>query len=371
MRLVVKDDAGEDSAPVTKTLVVTRAPTASFTASPSTVAPDTAISFDGRASSDPEGPIAAWAWDFDNNGTWDASGSTATLPNGFSTIGDHTVRLRVTDADGATAETTRTVTVKNDPPVAALTVSPNPVVAGAPVTISAASSHDPDGTVTSYEWDLDGDGNYETTRPASFVTAFGTPGTLRIGVRVHDDHGATDTASVLLVVSAPPAGGGGGDGVGPGGTYVPPPVKPAGGGGHTTPTGPGGTTPGGGTTASRFLASLDGFPLQRRRTVQRRGLRLSCMATRSGRCAVVATISARDARGLGLKVRGKRAVPIGQSRVGVQSARARALTVRLNRAGRRAMKSRRLRRLTVRVTAVVTAAGGRRARATRVFLVRR
>ncbi len=277
----------------------------------------------------------------------------------------------MTDADGATAQTTRTVTVKDDPPVAALSVSPNPVVAGTPVTISAAASHDSDGTVTGYDWDLDGDGKYEVSRPATFVTSFPTAGTLRIGVRVHDDHGATDATSVLLTVTAPPAGGTSDDGVGPGGTYVAP-TKPAAGGGTKAPAG-GSTTTGTSTAKARarFLAKLGGYPLQRLRTVRKRGLRIRCAASRAGRCAVVAKISARDARRLGLKVRGKRAVTIGQAKVALRAGRARALKLKLTRAGRRAFKSRRLHRLTVRLSAVATDAAKHRARASRVVLVRR
>ena len=38
----------------------------------------------------------------------------------------------------------------------------NPVATGQPVTFDASGSTDPDGTIVKYEWDLDGNGTYET-----------------------------------------------------------------------------------------------------------------------------------------------------------------------------------------------------------------
>ena len=48
------------------------------------------------------------------------------------------------------------------PPTASFSVAPNPANTGQNVTFDATASSDPDGTIAKYEWDLDGNGSYET-----------------------------------------------------------------------------------------------------------------------------------------------------------------------------------------------------------------
>jgi PKD repeat protein len=67
--------------------------------------------FDGSASTDPDGSVAASAWDFGDGD--DASG--ATVGHTFDEPGEHQVTLTVTDDDGATSRSTQTVTVEPPP----------------------------------------------------------------------------------------------------------------------------------------------------------------------------------------------------------------------------------------------------------------
>ncbi|UCH27160.1 MAG: PKD domain-containing protein, partial [Trueperaceae bacterium] len=73
-----------------------RAPTASCTVSPLFGTTETIFSFDASASSDPDGTIDDYAWDFDDGAV--ASGQTAT--HQYASEGTYHVRLTVTDADG-------------------------------------------------------------------------------------------------------------------------------------------------------------------------------------------------------------------------------------------------------------------------------
>ncbi len=66
--------------------------------------------FDGTGSSDAEGPIASYQWTFSDGGT--ANGATPT--HAFPAAGTYDATLTVTDGDGATASTTRSVTVSVD-----------------------------------------------------------------------------------------------------------------------------------------------------------------------------------------------------------------------------------------------------------------
>jgi PKD repeat protein len=103
--LTVTDDDGATGT-TTRQVVVSAsnvAPTASFT---STVT-GTGVALDASASSDPDGSIASYAWDFGDGST----GTGATATHGYATGGTYTVRLTVTDDDGATGTTTRQVTI--------------------------------------------------------------------------------------------------------------------------------------------------------------------------------------------------------------------------------------------------------------------
>lgn len=68
--------------------------------------------FDGRDSSDDEGPIDSYAWDFGDG----ATGTGAQPTHSYDEPGAYAVTLTVTDGAGATASLTRTVTVQ--PPAA-------------------------------------------------------------------------------------------------------------------------------------------------------------------------------------------------------------------------------------------------------------
>jgi hypothetical protein len=56
------------------------------------------VALDGSASSDDHPPLASFAWDLDDNGSFEASGATVTF--GCASVGGFTVRLRVTDSFG-------------------------------------------------------------------------------------------------------------------------------------------------------------------------------------------------------------------------------------------------------------------------------
>jgi PKD repeat protein/biopolymer transport protein ExbD len=82
-------------------------PTASFTFSPASGTAPLAVSFDGSASADPDGSVAAYAWDFGDGGT----ANTAKASHTYAAAGTFNAKLTVTDDSGASASTTKTVTV--------------------------------------------------------------------------------------------------------------------------------------------------------------------------------------------------------------------------------------------------------------------
>ena len=94
----------------------------------------------------------------------------------------------------------------NKEPEAAFTISQTPSVAGVPVGFDASGSSDADGPLARYEWDLDGNGTYETDTGTSPLASRTYPvqdvGTVRVSLRVTDGNGTTQTTTRLLTVDA-------------------------------------------------------------------------------------------------------------------------------------------------------------------------
>ena len=84
----------------------------------------------------------------------------------------------------------------NRRPVAAFSATPEPgAVNGRPSPSTRSASSDPDGTIAKYEWDLDGNGTYETDSGTSPTTqrSYATVQNIDVGLRVTDNLFGTDT----------------------------------------------------------------------------------------------------------------------------------------------------------------------------------
>jgi hypothetical protein len=87
----------------------------------------------------------------------------------------------------------------NNPPTADAN-GPYTVGEGETVTLDASDSFDLDGTILSYEWDLDNDGSYDDAIGVTTVTTFGDDGTFTVGLQVTNDAGASDTTTAVVSV---------------------------------------------------------------------------------------------------------------------------------------------------------------------------
>lgn len=169
-------------------------PTASF----GSACTDLACSFTD-SSTDSDGSIAGWSWNFGDGGT-----STAQNPShSYSADGTYTVILTVTDNAGATDSTSQNVTVSaattDDPPVASFTSSCTDL----DCSFDGTGSSD-DGSITSYAWDF-GDGASGSGSTASH--SYAAAGTYTVTLTVTDDAGQTDTSSQDVTVTEPVTGG--------------------------------------------------------------------------------------------------------------------------------------------------------------------
>lgn len=200
--LTVSDNEGAtDSADATK-VVLNRQPLASFAESAETVYVGETISFDASESSDPDGTVISYFWEFGDGTTGDG----LIVQHAYSQNGTYTVTLTVTDDDGTinTASALKTVLVEivpNQKPVASFTESAETVYAGEEITFNAAESYDPDGTIVSYRWNF---GDRTTSTVINVSHSYSESGTYTVTLTVTDDDGATDTASATKTVLTKP-----------------------------------------------------------------------------------------------------------------------------------------------------------------------
>ena len=137
-------------------------------------------------------------WDLDNDGSYDdETGSTAART--FARPGSYPVRLRVTTGF-LTTETSHTIVIPNQPPVAQFDVSPSTPLAGDPISLTSTSSDAESGITTA--WDLDGDGIYPDAIGPSASVTFNSPGSYPVRLRVRDDDGGETVALRTIVVGS-------------------------------------------------------------------------------------------------------------------------------------------------------------------------
>ncbi len=192
--LKVTDTNGETST-ATHSLTVNDyiSPTASFTFAPTTPNIGQTVTFTDTSTKG-SGTINQWAWNFGNG----ATPTTSTTQNptcAFSTSGDQTVKLTITDTNGKQSTTTTTVHV-NIPPTAAFTYSATNLL----VNFDGSGSSDSDGTIASYAWTF-GDTNTGTGVTTSHTYA--SAGTYTVQLTVTDNGGATNYIDHQVTVTSP------------------------------------------------------------------------------------------------------------------------------------------------------------------------
>lgn len=115
-----------------------------------------------------------------------------------------------TDSTGSVLLGEGTHVEKVDPsvPHASISAAPTLGLTGQAITVDASGSTVPFASLTAYEWDLDGDGSFETNTGSSptVPTAYASRGTRTVRVRVTAPSGKTDVASTTVDIrQAPPS----------------------------------------------------------------------------------------------------------------------------------------------------------------------
>ncbi len=170
-------------------------PVAVAAANPSGGVVPLAVNFSAAGSTDLDGSITAYFWDF-------GDGATSTLANPghtYTTPGPFVAHLTVTDNAGS--QTTQAILVQavapNQPPVAVAQAVPSSGPAPLSVTFYADGSYDPDGSIGNIEW-IFHDGSMYYGSPAYYT--YNTAGTYQATLKVYDANNATGTDTVTVVV---------------------------------------------------------------------------------------------------------------------------------------------------------------------------
>jgi len=206
--LILVDNNGAESIDTENITVIDLpnvAPTASLASSQVQAFRDVLISFDADGSNDSDGTIESYEWDFGDSTT--ASGSSTT--HSYSSIGDYTVTLTLTDNEGAQATDSIVISIVNALPTVSFTNSAVLVDTGVSISFDGSDSTDSDGSISSYAWDF-GDGNSNT---GSTVThSYSTEGSFTVTLTVTDNDGEQAESSIeITVANTPPLADAGAD----------------------------------------------------------------------------------------------------------------------------------------------------------------
>ncbi len=154
------------------------------------------LAFGGSGSSDSDGVIVRYAWDFGDGTTEDK----VMVTHVYTQSGSYQVTLTVTDDGGLSASATLAVQIEEPPanqlPLAVIE-GPMTAQVGQTVTFSGSSSSDSDGSIMDYAW-VFGDG---TTGSGITVTHIYTQaGSYQVALTVTDDGGLTASDGQVIQI---------------------------------------------------------------------------------------------------------------------------------------------------------------------------
>lgn len=149
------------------------------------------VTADGSGSSDPDGEVTEYAWDWGDGET--SAGQIAS--HRYTEAGDYTVTLTVTDDRAGTAMITTQVSVEHADPTAQFEVASS----GLAVHVDASTSSASDGATLAYAWSW-GDGTAASEGQTATHT-YAEDGDYAIALTVTDSLGSTHSTTQTISVS--------------------------------------------------------------------------------------------------------------------------------------------------------------------------
>jgi PKD repeat protein len=163
---------------------------------------DNAINFDGSGSSDTDGTIVGYRWDFTNDGTYDTGWLTsATTTHSYSSVGTYTVKLQLKDDVGDTSTDTATATITSEGGAVPNTDANGPYsgYVNNPVIFSSSGSvGGSEGTIVSYYWTF-GDGTVSSQQNPTHT--YTTSGSFSVTLKVTNNYDQIDTDTTTATIS--------------------------------------------------------------------------------------------------------------------------------------------------------------------------
>ncbi|QQR54923.1 PKD domain-containing protein [Candidatus Peregrinibacteria bacterium] len=155
------------------------------------------VRFDATASFDEENDIVDYEWDFDNDGTVDDTGDTAT--HTYQVEGSFEARLITTDSVGNVDEALVPIEVTAQGLIARLEIDQSNGEVPLTVEFDASASTYKEGNIVSYEYDF-GDGSDSYIGGSSVTYRYNAVGTFTASVTVIASDGKRGSTSVQIVV---------------------------------------------------------------------------------------------------------------------------------------------------------------------------
>lgn len=175
-------------------------PTASFSVQSGELCINQSISFDASGSTDSDGSISNYSWDFGDG----SNGSGLTVDHIYASLGSFTITLEVTDNQGAVDSHSETIIIVNDSnfpsPTAVFSVPSDTLSWGGGVFFDGSDSIDPDNSGLEYSWDF-GDTS-PLAEEQNIFHCFDQSGTFTVTLEVTNGHGNTHQVSHNVQVAS-------------------------------------------------------------------------------------------------------------------------------------------------------------------------
>lgn len=164
------------------------------------------VVLDGTASSDADGTIVRYWWEWGDGSPRGVGPAYDTPRHIYTTPGTFTASLTVTDNDGLMHTDIATVTIKNPVPPTADPGGPYTAAAGITFQLDGSVSTDADGTIVRYWWEM-GDGSRRKVGPnlSMPIHTYAATGNYNVSLTVTDDDGLEHTATTQVTVENPTA----------------------------------------------------------------------------------------------------------------------------------------------------------------------
>ena len=160
------------------------------------------VNMDASASSDEDGAIVSYEWDFGD----DAMDTGVMTSHTYTENGNYTVTLTVTDNDGLTSTAQQDIRVAVPPPTASFTSDVSGGFDPLVVNFDASASSDQNGTITDYSWDF---GDEQTGNGVMAQYTYLSTGIFTVSLTVMDNDGETSAPAVSQIIVPEPGGFGG------------------------------------------------------------------------------------------------------------------------------------------------------------------